>query len=153
MQATADKAGAPGTPTFLGTLPGSSHPPWLPSRLRPAGLLALPRVQANLGPDPGSWVCRRGGWAGGSCVGARPAVQMHFMLFPEVRQSTADSCWPDSPAPCPPLGLSGHPSPPHPCPKGARKRQGNGPQAALPSVHGAVRGPSGPWHPDFADVR
>lgn len=63
VQATqTDRAGAPGTPTFLGALPGSSSLPWPRGQLRPAGPPALPRVQADPGRDPGSWVCRGGRW-------------------------------------------------------------------------------------------
>lgn len=63
VQATqTDRAGAPGTPTFLGALPGSSSLPWPRGQLRPAGPPALPRVQADPGRDPGSWVCRGSRW-------------------------------------------------------------------------------------------
>lgn len=144
---------SPGDPRIPGH-PAGQLPPALASQPAEASWSAGPAKGAGR-PGAGSRELgvqeRR--LAGGCWVGARPAVQMHFTLFPEGRQSTADSRWPDSPTPCPPVGLPGHRGPPHPCPEVARKRQEDGPQAALASVHGAVGGPSRPWDPDFADVR
>lgn len=100
-----DEAAAPGTPAFLGTLPGSSNLPWPPGGLRPAGPPALPRVQADRGLIQGAG-CAEAAASGGCWPGARPVVQMHCTPFTEVRQSEAGGCrrsaGPHVPPRCPP---------------------------------------------------
>ena len=63
-----DRAGAPGTPAFLGALPGSSDRPRPPGWLRPAGPPALPKVQADRGRIQGAGCAEEatsgGRWAG-----------------------------------------------------------------------------------------
>lgn len=63
-----DRAAAPGTPAFLGALPGSSDLPRPPGWLRPAGPPALPKVQADRGRIQGAGCAEEatsgGRWAG-----------------------------------------------------------------------------------------
>ena len=68
----------------------------------------------------------RGSNQRGTLGRARPAVQMRFTLFTEVRQSKARSCRqsaaPHAPKPFPPGGSQGHPGLSQPDPGVARKR-------------------------------
>lgn len=86
-----DEAAAPGTPAFLGTLPGSSDLSWPPGGLRPAGPPALPRVQADRGLIQGAG-CAEVAASRGCWPGPRPVVQMHCTPSTEVRQGEAGGC-------------------------------------------------------------
>lgn len=125
--------------------PGDPHIPGRPAgHLPPA--LAPGAAEASWPAGPAKGAGRPGAGsrelgvqarrlAGGCWAGARPAVQMHFTLFAEVRQSKADGCWPESPTPFPPVGLVGYHSPPQPHSEVARTPQRNA-----------------PWEPSFASL-
>lgn len=72
MQATQTEQ-EPGTPAFLGGLPGSSDLPWPLGLLRPAGSPAMPRVQADRGLIQGAG-CADEAAGGGTLGRAGPSL-------------------------------------------------------------------------------
>lgn len=93
---------------------------------------------------------------GGCWAGARPAVQMHFTHFAEVRQSKAGSCWrsagPHSLRPSLLEDSGGHCGLASALTWSSQKRGSRGdPRQPTRVLTAAVGGKSRPWDPDSAD--